>query len=61
MVIALWIVCIPVVLLLAGAVYQHLGSRRDRKRFTGSGRWVSVGRGCDLSLRDGRRPTHRRL
>ncbi len=50
MVLALWVVLPPAVLLFAGAIYQHLGSRRDRKRFTGSGRWVSVGRGCDLYL-----------
>ena len=50
MVIALWIASLAVVLILAGILYQLLGSRRDRKRYAGSGRWVSVGDGCELYL-----------
>ncbi|MGA3033431.1 MAG: alpha/beta hydrolase [Terracidiphilus sp.] len=50
MVIVLWIVCAALVLVLTGAVYQHLGSRRDCKRFTDSGRWVPVSSGSDLFL-----------
>jgi pimeloyl-ACP methyl ester carboxylesterase len=50
MVITLWIASSTVVLILAGVVYQHLGSLHDRRRYAGSGRWVSVGNGCELYL-----------
>jgi len=50
MVIVLWIVVAVVVLVITGVVYQKLGSRRDCKRFTDSGRWVAAGSGCDLYL-----------
>jgi len=48
MFIVLWIAVGALVLILTGAVYQHLGSRRDCKRFTGSGRWVPISGDCDL-------------
>jgi len=35
-------------LVLAGTVYQHLGSLRDRRIHTLDGRWVSIGSGCRL-------------
>jgi pimeloyl-ACP methyl ester carboxylesterase len=38
---------------LAGAtgfLYQWIGSKRDRLRFAGSGRWVKFGRGANLYL-----------
>ncbi|MGD0345103.1 MAG: alpha/beta hydrolase [Terracidiphilus sp.] len=35
-------------LALAGTVYQHLGSRRDRRTHTGHGHFVAIGRGCSL-------------
>jgi pimeloyl-ACP methyl ester carboxylesterase len=50
MVIALWTLSAIVVLFSAGVVYQFLGSRRDRRLYTGQGRWLPVGRGCNLYL-----------
>lgn len=35
-------------LLVAGFLYQSIGSRRDRKRFTGPGRWVDIAPGRRL-------------
>ena len=35
-------------ILAAGFLYQSLGSRRDRRRYTGAGRWVQIGRGQKL-------------
>ncbi|MGD0478814.1 MAG: alpha/beta hydrolase [Terracidiphilus sp.] len=43
-----WILASVALLVLAGTVYQHLGSLRDRRIYTGHGRWVSIGRGCRL-------------
>jgi pimeloyl-ACP methyl ester carboxylesterase len=37
-----------VLLVLAGTVYQHVGSLRDRRIHTRHGRWVSIGGGCRL-------------
>lgn len=39
-----------VALIVAGFLYQWIGSRRDRKRFARSGRWINVGNGCKLYL-----------
>jgi pimeloyl-ACP methyl ester carboxylesterase len=50
MVIALWIASAAFVLLSAGAVYQYLGSRRDRRRYTSPGRWVTTKHDCELYL-----------
>jgi pimeloyl-ACP methyl ester carboxylesterase len=43
-----WILASVALLVLAGTVYQHLGSLRDRRIYTGLGRWVNIGRGCRL-------------
>jgi pimeloyl-ACP methyl ester carboxylesterase len=48
--IVFWILASVALLVLAGTVYQHLGSLRDRRIHTGHGRWVSIGRGCSLYL-----------
>lgn len=37
-------------LALAGFLYQWVGARRDRARFTGDGRWVDIGNGRRLYL-----------
>jgi pimeloyl-ACP methyl ester carboxylesterase len=50
MVIALWIASSAVVLILAGILYQHIGSLRDRNKYAGLGRWVSLDNGCKLYL-----------
>jgi pimeloyl-ACP methyl ester carboxylesterase len=42
MVIALWIVSIAAVLITMGVLYQLIGSRRDRRRYS-DGRWISIG------------------
>lgn len=33
---------------LAGTLYQILGSRRDVRRYSGQGRWIDVNHGCRL-------------
>ena len=38
------------VLIAAGVMYQRVGARRDRLRYTGSGRWIDIGRGSRLYL-----------
>ncbi|HKN21825.1 MAG TPA: alpha/beta hydrolase [Terracidiphilus sp.] len=43
-----WILASVALLVLAGTVYQHIGSFRDRRIHTGEGRSVSIGRGCGL-------------
>ncbi|MGC1462700.1 MAG: alpha/beta hydrolase [Terracidiphilus sp.] len=48
--IALWIFSPTLTLILAGYVYQCVGSHRDRLRYAGAGRWVTIGRGCRLYL-----------
>jgi len=50
MVTVLWIVSLAAIVLLAGVIYQHAGSLRDRKRYANPGRWINVGRGSDLFL-----------
>ena len=50
MYIALWILSIALALLAAGFVYQFVGSHRDRERYAGSGRWVTIGQGRRLYL-----------
>ena len=37
-------------LIAAGFLYQWLGSRNDRRRFTNNGRWVQIGNGQRLYL-----------
>ena len=39
------IVCFALALPAAGVVYQYIGTYRDRLRYTGSGRWVDIGKG----------------
>jgi pimeloyl-ACP methyl ester carboxylesterase len=46
----LWILASVALLVLAGSVYQYFGSRRDRRKYTGNGRYVNIGRGCSLYL-----------
>lgn len=43
-----WILASVALLVLAGTIYQHIGSLRDRRTHTGQGRSVSIGSGCDL-------------
>jgi pimeloyl-ACP methyl ester carboxylesterase len=50
MVIVLWVLSVAAILMAAGFVYQWLGSRHDRKLYTGQGRWLTISRGCDLYL-----------
>ena len=50
MYIAFWLLSTIAVLVLAGFLYQCIGSYRDRVRYTGSGRWVTIGQGCSLYL-----------
>lgn len=45
-----WILASVALLVLAGTVYQHLGSLRDRRMHTGQGRWVNLGSKCRLYL-----------
>ena len=37
-------------LILVGLFYQSFGARCDRRRLTGSGRWIEIGRGQNLFL-----------
>ena len=43
-----WILASLAALVLAGTVYQHLGSLRDRRIHTGHGHFVTIGRGCSV-------------
>ncbi len=44
----LLIACIAAALLAAGFLYQLIGSRRDRRRYATSGRWIDIGDGRTL-------------
>ena len=48
MIVALWVVSSAALLILAGTLYQILGSRRDRRIHTGHGRWATIAHGCSL-------------
>jgi len=37
-------------LIAVGVLYQRIGARRDRRRYTDSGRWIDIGRDCRLYL-----------
>jgi len=50
MYVALSILVFAAILISAGFFYQWIGSRRDRRRFAGSGRSVEIGPGCRLYL-----------
>jgi pimeloyl-ACP methyl ester carboxylesterase len=39
----LWVLAAAVALSAAGFLYQLIGSRRDRRRFSGAGRWIEIG------------------
>ena len=44
------ILSVAAALLAAGFIYQLIGAHRDRRRFIGSGRLVSIGPRCKLYL-----------
>jgi pimeloyl-ACP methyl ester carboxylesterase len=46
----LWIAGSTAALIWVGFLYQWIGGHRDRLRFAGLGRWVTIGRGCRLYL-----------
>ena len=46
----LWIVGSAAALIFVGFLYQMIGGHYDRKRFAGSGRWVTIGRKSKLYL-----------
>ena len=46
----LWIVAFAGAVLATGVLYQWIGGWRDRRRFTASGRWVTIGNGSKLYL-----------
>ncbi len=46
----LWIVGSAATLIGVGFLYQWIGAHRDRLRFAGPGRWVTIGRGHRLYL-----------
>jgi len=48
--IAFWILTPAFLLILTGFVYQCIGTHRDRIRYAGAGRWVSIGQGRRLYL-----------
>jgi pimeloyl-ACP methyl ester carboxylesterase len=48
--IAWWALGVVTILVSAGIAYQCVGSRRDRQRYAGSGRWVTIRKGCRLFL-----------
>jgi pimeloyl-ACP methyl ester carboxylesterase len=48
--ILLWIAAAAATLVLAGFLYQFVGGHRDRLRFAGAGRWVTIGGRCKLYL-----------
>jgi pimeloyl-ACP methyl ester carboxylesterase len=50
MVVFAWIVASLVALIVAGFLYQSIGARQDRIRYTSDGRWIDIGRGCKLYL-----------
>ncbi|MDR3738062.1 MAG: alpha/beta hydrolase [Terracidiphilus sp.] len=48
--IALWILGVAAILISTGFLYQCIGSYRDRLRYAGAGRWVTIAPGCQLYL-----------
>jgi pimeloyl-ACP methyl ester carboxylesterase len=42
------ILCAVATVLVAGFIYQYHGARRDRKRYTGPGRWIDIGQNRKL-------------
>ena len=47
---SLAILCSFATVSVAGFLYQHIGASRDRRRYTGPGRWVEIARGRRLYL-----------
>jgi len=45
MIFSLWFLSFIAAILAAGFLYQSLGDRLDRRRYTGAGRWVKIGSG----------------
>ncbi|MGC2161887.1 MAG: alpha/beta hydrolase, partial [Silvibacterium sp.] len=43
-------ICIAAAIVLAGFLYQWIGSHRDRRRYAAEGRWVDIGGGHRLYL-----------
>lgn len=50
MIVFLWIVGSVATLIGVGFLYQWIGAHRDRMRFAGPGRWVTIGRGHSLYI-----------
>src|SRR5580658_2534030 len=48
--ILLWIAGSTAALIGVGFLYQWIGGHRDRRRYSGTGRWVTIGRKCKLYL-----------
>jgi pimeloyl-ACP methyl ester carboxylesterase len=44
----LWLVGLAAALIGVGFLYQWIGGHRDRRRFAGNGRWVTIGPGYKL-------------
>ncbi len=47
---ALWVLSPAAILVIIGCVYQSVGCRRDRRRYAGAGRWVTMKGGSSLYL-----------
>jgi pimeloyl-ACP methyl ester carboxylesterase len=47
---AIWALSPAAFLVVIGCVYQSVGCQRDRQRYAGSGRWISVSKGNSLYL-----------
>lgn len=45
---ALVVLCVVAAVLVAGFLYQAIGASRDRRRYTGLGRWIDFARGHRL-------------
>jgi pimeloyl-ACP methyl ester carboxylesterase len=48
--VSLAILCCAAAFPIAGFLYQCIGSTRDKRRFTGPGRWVDIEPGCRLYI-----------
>lgn len=46
----LWIAGSTATLIGVGFLYQWTGGHRDRRRYSGTGRWITIGRKCKLYL-----------
>ncbi len=47
---AIWALSPAAFLVVIGCVYQSVGCQRDRQRYAGAGRWISVGKGNSLYI-----------